>query len=203
MHVDLSLIRDALSPSVAPLRPGDAGQYAAVATVLRSGPSGAEVLLIRRAEHADDPWSGHMAFPGGRFAPTDADLLETARRETFEEVGLDLGHAARLLGPLDLLPAIARGRRVGLTIAPFVFELADEFELRPNHEVVEALWAPLTDLARGANREIVTYVHEGQRLELPGWNVDGRVVWGLTYRMLESLIDRIREPRRPGDRRPG
>ena len=195
MHVDLSRIRSALSPNFTPLRPGDAGQYAAVATVLRPGPTGAEVLLIRRAEHADDPWSGQMAFPGGRFAPDDADLLATARRETREEVGLDLGRAARLLGPLDLLPAVARGRRVGLTIAPFVFELADDLELCPNHEVLEALWAPLTDLARGANRETVAYVHEGQELQLPGWNVNGRVVWGLIYCMLESLINRVREPR--------
>ena len=189
--VDLPRIRRALSPDVPSLRPGDAGQYAAVAAVLRSGPTGAEVLLIRRAEHEHDPWSGHMAFPGGRFDPSDADLLSTAVRETREEVGLDLAREARLLGPLDLLPAVARGRRMGLTIAPFVFELAEAPELRQNHEVEEVLWAPLTALARGESRDTVSYVHEGQKLELPAWNVDGRLVWGLTYRMLVSLIERV------------
>lgn len=193
-RVDLAPIRRALSPDAEPLRPGADGKYAAVAAVLRPGPGGAEVLLIRRAEHESDPWSGHMAFPGGRFDSRDAHLLATALRETLEEVGLDLERSARLLGALDPLPAVARGRRVGLTIAPFVFELADEALLTPNAEVVEALWAPLSALARGEGRATVEYVFDGQTLELPAWNVEGRVVWGLTYRMLESLLDRIRTP---------
>lgn len=194
-QVDLSEIRRALSPKAEPLTPGDEGKYAAVAAVVRPGERGAEVLLIRRAEHEKDPWSGHMAFPGGRFDPEDRHLLATALRETREELGLDLQRSARLLGPLEPLPAVARGRRVGLTIAPFVFELSAAVELSPNHEVVEALWAPLTGLSRGEGRETVHYVLDGQQIELPAWNVDGRVVWGLTYRMLESLLERVRASR--------
>ncbi|MCA9639821.1 MAG: NUDIX domain-containing protein, partial [Myxococcales bacterium] len=76
---------------------GDGGRFAAVAAVLRPTDADTEVLLIRRAEHEGDPWSGHMAFPGGRHDPTDPDLLTTARRETLEEVGLDLSRRARLL----------------------------------------------------------------------------------------------------------
>jgi hypothetical protein len=72
-----------------------------------------------------------------------------------------------------------------------VFELAEAPELRQNHEVEEVLWAPLTALARGESRDTVSYVHEGQKLELPAWNVDGRLVWGLTYRMLVSLLERV------------
>jgi len=191
-RVELEHVRRALSPEAEPLRPSDEGGYAAVAAVLRPGSRGAEVLLIRRAEHEGDPWSGHMAFPGGRFDPEDEHLLATALRETLEEVGLDLARSARLLGALAPLPAIARGRRVGMTIAPFVFELGDAVELAPNHEVVEALWAPLSALDRGEGRTSVEYVFDGQKLELPAWDVDGRVVWGLTYRMLESLLERVR-----------
>src|SRR4051812_3842337 len=55
---------------------------AAVAAILRDAAEGPEILFIRRAEHPQDPWSGHMAFPGGREEPGDADLLETAIRET-------------------------------------------------------------------------------------------------------------------------
>ena len=84
---------------------------AAVAAVLRPGSNGPEVLLIRRAEHPNDPWSGHMAFPGGREDPCDADLFGTAVRETLEEVALDLTTNAALLGTLDDLPAVARGKR--------------------------------------------------------------------------------------------
>ena len=97
------------------LAPGGAAELAneikraAVATILREGLEGPEVLLIRRAENPRDPWSGHMAFPGGREAPEDRDLLATAVRETHEEVGLDLQRSAHLLGRLDALPAVARG----------------------------------------------------------------------------------------------
>jgi 8-oxo-dGTP pyrophosphatase MutT (NUDIX family) len=129
-----------------------------------------------------------MAFPGGREDPRDESLFATAVRETLEEVALDLTRSAELLGRLDDLPAIARGRRTGLTIAPFVFELAGDVELHPNLEVSEALWAPLEPMLRGELRTTMPYEFEGQRLELPAHDVQGRVVWGLTYRMLESLF---------------
>lgn len=161
---------------------------AAVAAVLRPRPGGAEVLLIRRAAREGDPWSGHMALPGGREDMADPDLCHTATRETHEEVGLDLTRYGRLLGRLDDIPAIARGRRIGMTIAPFVFELVEERPLVTNEEVEEVIWAPLSPLARGETATTVDYVLEGRRLELPAFDVRGRIVWGLTYRMLESLF---------------
>lgn len=191
MSIDLPQIKRALSRATEPLSPNPEGKYAAVAAVLRPGPYGAEVLLIRRAEHALDPWSGHMAFPGGRYDRGDETLLATAVRETREEVGLDLQAHATLLGALDALPAIARGKPAGLVIAPFVFALEREVELAPNHEVVEALWAPLARLASGEHAAVVEYQLDGQTLELPGWNVEGRIVWGLTYRMLHSLLELV------------
>jgi 8-oxo-dGTP pyrophosphatase MutT (NUDIX family) len=168
------------------------GKRAAVATILRDGREGPEVLLIRRAEHPQDPWSGHMAFPGGRESPLDRDLLATAVRETREEVALDLERSGRLLGRLQNLPAVARGRRVGLTIAPYVFELTGEATLTPNYEVSELLWTPLDPLMRGAGATTIPYELEGQRIMLPAHEVQGRVVWGLTYRMLESLFALLR-----------
>lgn len=165
---------------------------AAVAAVLRDSQLGPEVLLIRRAENPQDPWSGHMALPGGREEPSDKDLLATAVRETREEVALDLLASARLLGRLDNLPAIARGRRVGLTIVPYVFELLEEVPLAPNHEVAEYLWTPLTPLMTGAWATTIPYELEGQKLLVPAHAVQGRFVWGLTYRMLESLFALLR-----------
>jgi len=172
-------------------------RFAAVAAVLRERDGDAEVLLIRRAEHAGDPWSGHMAFPGGRQDPSDDDLLHTAIRETSEEVGLVLDPAKHLLGRLDDLPAVARGRKVGLIIAPYVFAVADDPVLVPSAmEVEEALWAGLGPLASGAQNTTFSYVFEGQTLDLPAFDVSGRVVWGLTHRMLVMLFDAIDGERR-------
>ncbi len=173
-----------------------AGRQAAVATIIRpaSDPNESEVLLIRRALHERDPWSGHMAFPGGRRDPGDPSLLATAVRETEEELNLRLLEAGQLLGQLTSIPAMAKGRPVGLSITPFVFELYETPELSPNHEVAEAIWAPLTPLISGASTTTTRYVYPGGALELPAFDVDGRVVWGLTYQMLEHLFALLRTP---------
>lgn len=167
-------------------------RQAAVAAILRSVAGEPEVLFIRRAEHPNDPWSGHMAFPGGRHDPTDPDLLDTARRETLEELGLDLGRHARLLGMLDEIEAIARGRRTGMVIRPYVFALDEEPELSPNDEVAEVVWAPLVPMLRGENATTLPYRRDGLDLVLPGYDVGGRVVWGLTYEMLQRLFSLLR-----------
>ena len=166
---------------------------AAVAIVVRDGTDGPQVLLIRRAEHPADAWSGHMAFPGGRQDPQDENLIATAIRETFEEVGLDLGQAGRLLGQLAPLPAVARGRPVGMTIVPFIFELVADAELLYSDEVVEAVWVPLDPLLQGQLRTTFAVDRDnGERVELPAHDVGGRIVWGLTYRMLDSLFELLR-----------
>ena len=171
---------------------------AAVATVLRNHED-PEVLLIRRAEHPEDPWSGHMAFPGGRHDREDRDLLHTALRETLEEVGLDLGKQARLVGRLDDIPAIARGLRTGMAIAPFVFELEDaSASLSPNYEVQEIVWAPLAPLLRGEADTTIAYPRDGQTWNLPAFDVEGRIVWGLTYQMLQHLFSVVRSYRPQG-----
>jgi 8-oxo-dGTP pyrophosphatase MutT (NUDIX family) len=166
---------------------------AAVAIVVREATDGPQVLLIRRADHPGDAWSGHMAFPGGRENPQDENLLATAIRETLEEVGLDLGQAGRLLGQLAPLPAVARGRLVGMTIVPFIFELVADAELLYSEEVAEAVWVPLDPLLQGQLRTTFAVDRDGgERMELPAHDVGGRIVWGLTYRMLDSLFELLR-----------
>lgn len=166
---------------------------AAVAAVLRSSGDDVDALFIRRAESPLDPWSGHMAFPGGRRDPGDHDLVHTARRETLEELGLDLAGHAELLGRLDEIEAVARGKRVGLAIRPYVFALrAAEVTLVPNYEVAEALWVPLGPLVRGEFDTTFKYRIGGLDLELPAYSVEGRIIWGLTYQMLQVLFASFR-----------
>jgi 8-oxo-dGTP pyrophosphatase MutT (NUDIX family) len=184
---------DAAHTTTTELADAPAPGRAAVAIVVRDHSDGPQVLLIRRAEHPGDAWSGHMAFPGGREDPEDTSLLATAIRETFEELALDLRQAGRLLGQLAPLPAMARGRPVGITIVPFVFELTADAELRYSDEVAEAVWVPLAPLLYGRLRTTFAVDRDGgERLQLPAHDVNGRIVWGLTYRMLDSLFELLR-----------
>ncbi len=179
-------------PRVLPRLSG--GRAAAVAAIVRDIGDDTEVLFIRRADNPRDPWSGHMAFPGGRHEPSDEDLLATALRETREEIGVDLREVASVVGQLDDIEAIARARPTGMIIRPYVFRLERDVSIVPptNHEVAEVLWGRLGPLVRGEADTTLRYVRDGHDLTLPAFDVAGRTVWGLTYQMLRTLFDRLR-----------
>lgn len=147
----------------------------AVALILAPGPQGLEALFIRRAERAGDPWSGHIALPGGRREAADSDRLVTALRETSEEVGVELPVSA-LLGPLDDLHP-STPRLPPLVISPFVFGLDEKPATRLSDEVSGVLWVPLNGLIETKNEE-------GKDCYRPG----GLVIWGLTYRILRGFL---------------
>ena len=165
---------------------------AAVAMVLREGTSGLELLLIQRAEQANDPWSGQMAFPGGRAEPDDGDLQATAVRETAEELGLDLAADGEFLGALDEVQAMARMRPLNLTIQPFVFRLRrDPGALRLSSEVRSAHWLPLETLRDPARRGTLDYLHDDIVLDFPCVRIGDLTIWGLTFRMLSNLLEAL------------
>ena len=164
--------------------------HASVAIVFREGPQSIEVLLIERAEREGDPWSGHMAFPGGRLERIDDSSASTARRETFEEVGIELGNA-EYLGRLDDIEGNPRSSAT-LVVAAHAFFLIEEqeFELAPK-EVQAAFWFPLADMLEEARSVEYAMAHRPDA-RYPGILVgipDRHVVWGLTYRFLENLMD--------------
>jgi 8-oxo-dGTP pyrophosphatase MutT (NUDIX family) len=167
-------------------------RLAAVAAILRPRGHDDELLFIHRAEHERDPWSGHMAFPGGRVDPKDSDPQAAVRRETQEEIGLDLAAEATLLGQLSDVAAIGRGRPLPMVIVPFVFELASEPSLVPNYEVQETVWVPLQFLADQRNREIMQWHYHGVPLPLPSLRFEGNLIWGLTLRMADELLNLAR-----------
>jgi 8-oxo-dGTP pyrophosphatase MutT (NUDIX family) len=159
---------------------------AGVAVILRHAGSGLELLFMHRAEHPQDPWSGQMSFPGGRQQAGDPDLRFTALRETWEETGIE----PRLVGDmgrLDELPARSRQGILPLTISPWVFRLDAEVELRPNAEVQSLLWLPLDALLGEAHRSTLDYPTPRGHVTLPCLRVEGRVIWGLTFRMFSNL----------------
>lgn len=163
---------------------------AAVAAVVRPGQT-LDILLIRRASFDTDPWSSHMAFPGGKLDQSDENLLATAVRETLEEVGVDLGSTADYLGQLPIVDVARHGR--ALQIHPFVFALKGSVEFRTNHEVDAVFWVALDSLSDGSRETSVFQESNGNRFRFPAWDVDGNPVWGLTYRMLRSLLTALEE----------
>ena len=162
---------------------------AAVAMVLEPRADDLHLFFIHRAEHDADPWSGHMGFPGGRKDPEDPDVLNTVLREVHEEVGIDLRRQARLIGPIDEVQGVARGRQLPLVISPFVFVLETAVEPRPNHEVQSVLWVPLSYLAEPSNESIVEHLINGQPMRLPAYTYQDRTIWGLTFRMIRGFLE--------------
>ena len=165
------------------------GSYvqASVALVLRARDP-LELLLIKRAQSERDPWSGHMALPGGRRDQADSDLLRTAIREALEETGVDLERGGKPLGRLeDVAPSSPRLPR--LTITPFVFGVAASVEARvASREVERVCWVGLTQLRDPATRSRIEIPLPGATRTFPSFLVEGEHVWGLTYRILERFL---------------
>ena len=169
-------------------------QRAAVAIVLTDNAGSLDLLLIERARRAGDPWSGHIAFPGGRVDAADATARAAAERETLEEVGLSLAES-EFLGRLDDLP----GRPLppsDFAVSAFVFYTSNPGALALNHEVQDAFWFPLDSLSdRERHIDHPAKVESGRLF--PGILVGepGRhVVWGLTYRFLDRFLKILGQP---------
>lgn len=169
---------------------------AGVALLLRERRAGPELLFIERAERAGDPWSGHMAFPGGGRDPRDPDVQRAAERETLEEVGISLAGSP----PLGRLPDLEgrHGRRpLPLVISAFVYAVEPPGPPRLNHEVRHAFWFPVAELLDPSRH--VEHVLEGPGgpLRFPGICIgdpERHVVWGLTYRFLQHFFEVLGRP---------
>jgi 8-oxo-dGTP pyrophosphatase MutT (NUDIX family) len=186
----LEEIREQLAAHRPERLPPEGRRRAAVAVVLHEeGVEGPHVVLIERAHHPADPWSGHMAFPGGRVQADDPSDRHAAERETEEEVGVSLA-GADYLGVLADLEGRYAGRPAGLVISAHVYALDERRALVPNYEVETAFWFPVEALSDPERQ--VDYRHPQMRsLRFPGIRVgdpDRHIVWGLTYRFLELFL---------------
>jgi 8-oxo-dGTP pyrophosphatase MutT (NUDIX family) len=186
-RLDRDLVRRAL-PLPGPAGDTFAPRRAAVAVALGESETGVRLLLIRRAERASDPWSGHMALPGGHADANDENLFATVVREAREELGIDLARDAECLGELeDFLPVTASR----VSVRPFVFALAHLPPLIPNAEVAETLWLPVADMISGTLDAEHELLLGGQRYRFPAFRAGEARVWGLTYRVLTTLFSRV------------
>jgi 8-oxo-dGTP pyrophosphatase MutT (NUDIX family) len=147
-----------------------------------------ELLMIKRAEVERDPWSGHIACPGGRMEPGDRDLAHTAMRETWEETGVDLEHDGRILGTLDDI-APRTPTLPPLVIRPFVAIVKPEVAIVQSLEVAEAFWVPMAAIRTTTQwgRASVSIRGVGER-EVDVFRHGDYTVWGLTHRALAQFL---------------
>lgn len=173
---------------------GDDVRRAAVALVLRPAEGDAlELLFIKRAEYPGDPWSGQIAFPGGRHEPVDATLRDTAARETWEETGIDLVRDGLFLGVLDelwprtpVLPPIV--------VRPYVAAVPPGVPLALSGEVAAAFWAPLDALRHpDASFEAAVMVR-GEERRVPALRHADYTIWGMTERIFRDFLGRLAAP---------
>lgn len=171
------------TPQVAP-ELGSSTVLAAVAVLLAPDPD--SILLIRRAERAGDPWSGHIGLPGGRPHADDVDPCATAIRETMEEVGVTLARP-QLIGQLDDVWPRTELPQV-VVVRPFVFALPGRVSLVTNHEVAEAFWVSATQLRDPAIYRQTELIVRGKQLVFPAYHLGSAMVWGLTERIITQVL---------------
>jgi len=187
-HPTFRRLSHVLATRPAVLAPDDgAPRRAAVAIILRrTADDVVELLLIKRSEREGDPWSGHVALPGGRRDPSDATLQDTAIRETREETGIDLARDGIVLGMLDEL----RPRTPTLPpiiVTPFVAIVRPDVVIETSDEVASAFWVALVALEDPSLAVESEVSARGAMWRVPSYVLGGHIVWGMTERILRNL----------------
>ncbi|UYZ63228.1 NUDIX hydrolase [Hymenobacter weizhouensis] len=160
---------------------------AVLVPVFRDAAGDVQVVLVRRA--AFGVHGGQLAFPGGKPEPTDENLLATALREAYEEVGLLPANVEVLAS----LPPVAVP--TGFRITPYLGRIRRPAAWQwQAAEIDEVLEVPLRHLADAAT-------HAEEVWQLPGWPGPRRVpfyrvgagyaLWGASYRIIQPLIPRL------------
>ena len=151
---------------------------AAVALLIK-GVTNPCILFVKRIQNPTDPWSGQIALPGGKRDRKDKNLKDTAIRETLEETDINLDQC-RFLG---VMSAQNSTPRPDIKVLPFVIFLQHEPAVRLSERELERyLWIPIEKLAK--SKASVTFSFG----ESPAYVIDDTVIWGLTYRIIEELM---------------
>jgi 8-oxo-dGTP pyrophosphatase MutT (NUDIX family) len=143
------------------------------------------VLVTQRTQTVDHH-KGQIAFPGGACDPDDADGMETALRETFEEIGVP-PTAVEVLGALDDFVTIT-----AFVITPFVGIISEPVEYSPSAREVEAvLEVPVTFFLDPTHLRVEQWEQRGLVREILFWDYGEHTIWGATARILKNLLDLV------------
>ena len=171
---------------VLPGREGREPTPASVLVPLVLRPHGLTLLLTQRTAHLTDH-PGQISFPGGRAEAYDADAVDTALRESEEEIGL----ARRHVEILGALPRYLTG--TGYCVTPVVGLIAPPFEVVADPSEVEAIFeVPLAFLMDGLNHQRLSMELPGGRRSFYAMPYEGYYIWGATAGMLRNLFHFLR-----------
>ena len=174
-----------LPPTVDDLAIERGRRNAAVAMIFSMHTGELTLCFGKRAAYEGDPWSGDMAFPGGKGEPVDTTFHDIAVRETFEEIGLEISRSC-LIGALKPLTTYGSATRPALTVCPVIYGLTEPpVPFNISSELDEAFWIPVAHLWEPTNLTSLTYARNGA--EYPGIDYRGRIIWGFTLRMLYNF----------------
>lgn len=172
------------------ITPQSGDKHAAVTLVLGADEGQLSGLFVRRAEWVNDPWSGHTALPGGHVMPGDADLMDTARREALEEVGIDIPRAAYLGRLNDIRPS---ARSPSIVVSPFVAAVQTPIQIRRNKEIQSHRWIPLSALQDPQYQGELSHLSRGLKLMFPSIVFKGFTIWGLTHQIVSDFLEVARD----------
>lgn len=156
---------------------------AAVCLLLKMMDKNLSVLLVKRAQDPSDPWSGQTALPGGKRSQRDLNLKQTVVREVLEETGVNLSNRGQFLGVLPMSTSL-RGPK--LKVLPFVFYVDHEPLVSLNSELQDFFWIQIERLPQ--HRKVVNLGFGN----LPAFLVEDNIMWGLTFRILESFLEALK-----------
>ena len=145
---------------------------------------GLQTLLVQRAEREGDPWSGQIGLPGGRVKQGAETPRTALHREVDEEVGIKLKEVGVELGSLSVGHPM---RRIEMKVQPWVYGLRRKPLVRAGSEVAEAFWVGVRELKPSLSVSEVSVRDRTWKVE--SFILNGRVVWGFTYRVLTELLD--------------
>ena len=168
------------------ITPAGGDARAAVTLLLGIEEGEPSILFVRRGEWVNDPWSGHTALPGGHVTPGDGDLMDTARRELAEEVGLELSRDDYIGRLNDLRPS---ARSPSIVVSPFVARVEAPVALRPGHEIQGHRWIPIEALRDPAHRSELSHMTRGLKLMFPSIVYRGFTIWGLTHSVISDFLE--------------
>ena len=146
------------------------------------------LILIQRPVY-EGVHSGQLAFPGGKPEPSDANLLETAFRETFEEIGIERNDIFHL-GQLSDVYVWASN----FLVTPFIGILKREPVYQKNNfEVAEIIEISISFLLKeDIVKEKPMKSKLNSLLNAPYFDIDGKELWGATAMMISELLEIIR-----------